>query len=267
MSLKFDYPIAYISDCRDENTKGRLSTRVASYFTGNITFVGVNNEYEASLNLVDVIDAYDGEKGLIFANVAPRHGKAKRWENGTPFGHLRFENLDIFTTIDGYVLSLLQKLSGQKLEIAVYDIPHTIEKMDLSEKLREQIRKTQFRSFEYLPRLAREIMHGKALPKKIFAEVPTMPKAMCWVDCFGNIKTSLLPEEVGFATGKIVDLKFGGKKVSLPCYERLKDIPDDEVGLTIGSSGLGEKRLLEIMAQGGSASHKLDAKSGLEIEQ
>lgn len=263
--MKFDYPIAYISDCRDENTKGRLSTRVASYFTGNVTFVGIKNEYEAAMNLVDVIDAYDGEKGLIFANVAPRHGKAKRWENGTPFGHFRLGDLDIFSTIDGHVLSLLQKLSGQKIEIDVYDIPKTIGAMDLSDKLREKIRKTQFRSFEYLPRLAREIMSGKTLPNEKYAEVPEMPNVACWVDCFGNVKTSLLPEEVGFETGKIIDLKFGGKKVSLPCYDRLKDIPDGEVGLTIGSSGLGEKRLLEIMAQGGSASQKLDIDSSTEI--
>lgn len=265
MSLKFDYPIAYISDCRDENTKGRLCTRVASYFTGNVTFVGVRNEYEAGLNLVDVIDAYDGGKGIIFANVAPRHGKAKRWENGTPFGHLRFGDLDIFTTIDGFVLSLLQKLSGKKLEIAVYDIPPTVEKMNLDEELRDKIRKTQFRSFEYLPRLAREIMAGVKLPSERFAEVPNMPNATCWADCFGNVKTSLLPEEIGFEIGKKITLQINGQPVELLCFERLKDIPDGLVGLTVGSSGLGEKRLLEIMAQGSSATQKLGIESGMEI--
>ncbi len=265
--MKFDHPIIYISDCRDENTKGRLSTRVASYFTGNVAFVGAKNECEAAINLVDMIDAYDGGKGLVFANVAPRSGRAKRWKNGTPFGHFKFGELDIFTTIDGCVLSLLQKLSGKKIEVDVYDIPNVVGEMGLDEALQEKIKNTQFRSFEYLPRLAREIMGGKKLPSEKYAEVPEMPNATCWVDSFGNIKTSLLPEEVGFEVGKVIDLKFGEREISLPCYNRLKDIPNDEVGLTIGSSGLGENRLLEIMLQdiNGSASEKLGIVSGVEI--
>jgi len=40
------------------------------------------------------------------------------------------------------------------------------------------------------------------------------------------------------------------RQLRLPCYNRLKDIPDNQVALTIGSSGLASKRFLEIMQQG-----------------
>ena len=52
----------------------------------------------------------------------------------------------------------------------------------------------------------------------------------------------------------------------LPFYNRLKDIPDGQVALTIGSSGLGSKRFLEIMQQGASAASTLALQSGINIE-
>lgn len=258
--------ISYISDCRDENARGRLVARVGSFFKGGVNFVGVANEFEAAICLVDVLDAYDGEEGVVFSNVAPRNRRAKKWVNGTPFGHVKVGRVDVFTTVDGMVLSLLQKLSGKKLEVRVYGIPETVKKMELGGELREKLIKTQFRSFEYLPRLAREVRRGVELGGEVWSEVPEMPAAVCFTDCFGNVKLSLTSEEVGLGAGEMKRVCLGENVVELKCYERLKDIPDGEMGLTVGSSGLGAVRLCEVMCQGGSAAEKTGARSGMGVE-
>lgn len=265
------YPktITYISDCRDDNTQGRLKARVSSYFPGSyVGFVGVKSDYEAAINLVDIVDAYEGNPGIILVNVAPRHGAAKKWPNGTPFGWFKLGNLDIFTTIDGMTLSLLQKVMKQDLKVNVYDIPSVVPHMNLSKEDQDRIIHTQFRSFDYLPRLAKCCMDGMDLPvTEIFDAMPRMPKSVCWVDCFGNLKTNILPEEINFKVGEKVCLRINDhKQVLLPCYNRLKDIPDDVVALTIGSSGHGDKRFIEIMQQGKSASISLGISSGQVLE-
>lgn len=266
----FNAPITYISDCRDDNTKGRLLARVSTYFPGsNVMFVGVRDDIEAAINLVDVVDAYEGRKGVILLNVAPRHGLAqKKWPNGTPFGWTKIDNIDVFTTIDGMSLSLIQKLTGKKVEVKVYDIPKTVPHMDLEPEVQNRIIHTQFRSFDYLPRLAAAIMEGKALPvTEIFDKVPEMPPMICWVDSFGNLKTNVLPEEIGFELKREVIFRVSGhKQFRLPCYERLKDIPDNYVALTVGSSGMAQKRFIEIMQQGGSSAESLGVGSGTELE-
>ncbi len=270
MVENYSHPVVYISDCRDDNTQGRLKSRVATLFKdSNITFVGVRDDIEAAINLVDMIDAYDGAPGVILANVARREGHAKKWPNGTPFGHFRIGELDIFTTIDGYILSLVQKLLDHDITVDIYDIPSVVPHMQgLSPEKQEHIINTQFRSFDYLPRLAAHIMAGEQLPKTdTFTQVPLIPNAVCWVDSFGNLKTNILPEEVNFEVGKNVIVRVGpNKQLRLPCYNRLKDIPDNTVAFTIGSSGMGEKRFLEIMQQGKSAAYALGMGSGTLIE-
>ena len=80
-------------------------------------------------------------------------------------------------------------------------------------------------------------------------------------DCFGNCKTSLLPKDVGFAEGKALETKFG----SLPCIRRLADVPDNEAAIIIGSSGCGDKRLLELVIQGDSAAKRFGISIGARI--
>ncbi|PIW36496.1 MAG: hypothetical protein COW24_04775 [Candidatus Kerfeldbacteria bacterium CG15_BIG_FIL_POST_REV_8_21_14_020_45_12] len=266
----FNEPITYISDCRDDNTTGRLRARVSTYFPGsNVIFVGVKNDVEAAINLVDIVDAYEGRPGVVLLNVAPRHGEAqKKWPNGTPFGWVKLDNIDLFTTIDGLSLSLLQKVRGKNIDVKVYDIPKTVPQMDLTPEVQERIIHTQFRSFDYLPRLAAAIMMGKELEvTEMFSGVPEMKPMICWVDSFGNMKTNVLPEEIGFEVGREVVFRVSGhKQFRLPCYERLKDIPNDYVALTVGSSGMHQNRFVEIMQQGGSASESLGVGSGTDLE-
>jgi hypothetical protein len=140
--LDLKSPITYITDCKDENGKGRLKARLATLFPGcSVQFVGVSSDYEAALNLVDIVDAYDGRPGIVLANVARREGSERKnkWTNGPPFAWVKLENIDIFTTVDGYVVSLLQRMLERPLKMEVYDIPATVPHMGLSEERQAQV--------------------------------------------------------------------------------------------------------------------------------
>mmetsp|Transcript_43706 Transcript_43706/g.103858 ORF Transcript_43706/g.103858 Transcript_43706/m.103858 type:complete len:367 (-) Transcript_43706:255-1355(-) len=270
--MELKSPITYITDCQDQNGKGRLFGRISTLFPGeSVHLVGVNSDYEAALTLVDVVDAYDGRPGIILVNVARRDGgeRRKKWENGPPFSWLKLDGkVDIFTTIDGYVVSLLQKMIGRPLSLEVYEIPTAVPHMGLSLERQEHVIHTQFRSFDYLPLLAATLVSGKELPvSRIEGDLPEMPQAICWQDSFGNLKTNVLPEEVGFTVGESLLIQIDEQRqLRLPCYNRLKDIPDHKVAITIGSSGLGNKRLLEIVQQGASAAKTLALGSGMRLE-
>lgn len=246
-------PTFYISDCYDDNVRARYASRIQTCVkeVDTINFIGVVSDIEASGNLVDILDGLEGKDAIIFLNVAPRGTIKKQWPNGTPFGHLKFQNADIFTTIDGYSLSLLQKISGEQLQVEVYDIPLVVKSLSEDAILQERIVKSQFRSFDFLPRVAGAVLSGVDVPFNLWADVPKAPSAVWWVDNFGNAKTTVLNSEVNFTVGQEVSLKFEDKTVSLKYFDRLKDIPFGESAVYCGSSGLGEFRFLEITKQKG----------------
>jgi len=45
-------------------------------------------------------------------------------------------------------------------------------------------------------------------------------------------------------------------------YKKLKDVPTDEIAMYEGSSGIGDKRFLEIAVQKGSAKDRLNVTKG-----
>ncbi len=257
--------ITIINDCRDGNTMGRQATRASVLFGGApITTVGIGwNELEGAGNLIDMLDGSDGQTGIIFANVAPRHGRGKKWPNGTPFGYFYYHKTLVVATIAEQMLSLAKKFnvaSSLRLTDVTTVVDEMIKRGKLDHNLRERIVKSQFRSYDYMPRLAKWVMDGEEIPSEnySFAKVEDVPPSIWWVDNFGNCKTTILPEEINHSPGKVMKTKVG----NIACYEHLKDVPNDESGLTIGSSGLGEKRFLEIVVQGKSASERFNLKSG-----
>lgn len=259
--------VTVINDCTDFNVRGRIGTRVAGLFGVAPTYVGVggklsaNNhadpaEYEAAGCLVDVLDTAEG-KGVVLVNVANRHAKGKRWPNGTPFGYFWVQNVLVVSTIDGYSLSLIKKLHLAS-EIRVFDIPTVMQELArrnvVEEQLAEQIIHTQFRSLEFEPRAAKWLADKIDLPSTVYplSEIETMPPAVWYIDNFGNCKTTLLPEDIDFAKGKVVQTRFG----DVPCFARLKDVPNGHIAFIIGSSGYGDKRFLELVMQGVSVAKK-----------
>lgn len=257
--------IAIINDCRDENTMGRQALRVLHLFgDDSVVTVGIGqNELEGAGNLIDMLDASDKKEGVIMVNVAPRHGRGKKWQNGTPFGYFYFGKTLIITTIADYMLSLVKKL-GITDSLLVTDVPTVVDEMikkdhlDLSQ--RERIVTSQFRSYDYMPRLAKWIIDKREIPSEKYSleNVPDVPPTVWWVDNFGNCKTTILPEEIGHKPGEIITTKMG----EIRCYTHLKDVPDGQAGLTIGSSGIADKRFLEFVVQGKSAQEKFNLSVG-----
>ncbi len=258
--------VTIINDCHDPLTMNRQVVRAATFFPStHISPVAVGNyaDLEASGVIIDTLDAALDEPGIILANVAPRHGKAKKWPNGTPFGHIKYQNTDIFATVDGATLSLIHKY-GLADSIEVYDIPIVLDAMiakgKLAPHLRDPITNTQFRSYEFLPRVANWVMHGVELPFDVHAlsDFLPAPLAVWYIDNFGNCKTTAWASDVGHVAGKALSTRWG----EIMCYDRLKDVPDGEPGLIIGSSGYRDRRFLEIVVQGTSAAHQFGIQVG-----
>lgn len=261
--------LSIITDCHDTATAGRQLTRISSLFSAPSNLVGVdfNGDYQAAGCLIDILDSAEGREGVVLVNVAPRHGKAKKWSNGTPFGFFYYHNTLVVSSVDGLTLSLVKKL-GITDKIRVFDIPKVMEnvpnKLDFYKGQHQYIINTQFRSFEFLPRVAKWIWEKIELPVEIMdiAEVEDMEGCVWWIDNFGNCKTSLLPEEIGFEPGK--ELHIEGL-VKAKCYSRLKDVPSGEPAFVIGSSGLKNQRFIEFLVQGESAKDKYGIEAGRNI--
>ncbi len=253
-------PITIISDCRDSNASMRLVTRAAALVpgAGQVSFCGVENDLEAAGHLVDALDALDGRPGLIMLNVAPRNDHAKKWPNGSPFGHFRVGQARVFATVGGRELSLLAKLTGQPVTVALFDVPTASAHLGVAPEVAARVATTQFRSYDFLPRAAVAMLSGKGIPTTSYSYEVAAPQAVWYVDVFGNVKLTLVPEEVGFEPGKWLSLQIPGRGVlNVACFNGLAAIPDNTPGLTVGSSGLGEKRFLELQVQGGSAAELL----------
>ncbi len=256
--------VTIVTDCVDENARGRQLSRAGAYFSCPATLVGIHNDLEAAGNLIDVLDAGEGGEGIVLVNVAPRNGDGKKWPNGTPFGFFYYKRTLVLASVDGLTLSLAKKL-GIVSALQLFDITtvtaHWKQRGRVSDEIKNRIDSTQFRSFEFLPRAALAIYEGGSLPATEFLinAIPDAPKALWWVDNFGNCKTTLLKEEIN--TASPVETSFGNFAFS----PYLKDVPERQYGIVVGSSGIGERRFLEIVVQGGNAAQKFNLASGSVI--
>ena len=254
--------VTIINDCRDQNALGRQATRAASLFNCPVIPIGVQNDLEAAGTIVDTLDAAEGREGIVLANVAPRNGKARQWGNGSPFGYFYYKSTLVVTSIDGVALSLVKKL-GIADCVRLLDIPSVLallrEKGEILEELEERVASTQFRSFEFLPRIANWLCRNEEFPtlEHALGDALTVPRVW-FIDSFGNAKTTLLSDEKLFIQGERVKTQFG----ELTFYPRLKDVPDDERALVVGSSGIEKKRFCEIVIQGKSAAQELGISVG-----
>lgn len=250
--------VTIISDCNDANESARQLTRANVLFNcpANSLRLGNYSDIQSSGNLIDILDASEGREGVIILNVAPRFGTAKRWSNGVPFGFFHYKETIVVLTVNDFVLALLKKLEITD-EVNVTQIPEVIDTLInhklIEEDNRDYIINTQFRSYEYAPKLAKLVLDGADFPSEVIkiSDNPELEKGKVWfIDSFGNCKTTLLREELEISTDGFVKTRWGDIKF----YERLKDVDNDNLGIYIGSSGIGEKRFAEITIQGGSAS-------------
>lgn len=261
--------LTIITDCSDTNAQGRQETRARSLFDITPSFVAIPGSLspeaslEASGNIIDILDAAGGEEGVVLANVAPRNAEEKKWGNGTPFGYFRYKRTLVVSTISGHTLSLPRKL-GLVDDFAVIDLQATLTGMWEGGLITEEevayIQHSQFRSFDFLPRVALWITKGHEPVTLAFdsASVAEAPVAIWAIDNFGNMKTTLLEREL---QGDTLETRFG----TLPIVRSLKDVEDGTAALTVGSSGIGTHRFVEIAMQGQSAATHFKAVQGMPL--
>lgn len=259
--------ITIITDCFDDNARGRQVARYASFFpSATIQLLAVKSDIQAAGFLLDICDSFLDGNHLVVVNVAPRHGEGKKWENGTPFSYFEYDGNLILSSIDGYTLSLVKKLQILK-QLFVVDIQKVLEKAFLEEEISEEeldyIKNTQFRSFEFLPRLAIWLAEKTFdIPSKKFniEEIPELWSAIWHIDNFGNCKTTMLASE--FNRDCISDPRF--EEVTFRDY--LRHVEPNEMAFVKGSSGFDTERFIEIVKNGGDAADELNVYIGDEVK-
>jgi hypothetical protein len=259
-----------ISDCYEENEAGRQMARFNSSGLGPTNLVGVKSNFsdhataEGGANLIDILDATEGKQGIVVLNVAPR-GNKKEGGNGTHFSYFFYKDTLVISTLKGYCLSFVKKFKIAQ-SVGVVELTEvldfTLKNKLINKELKNYIVKSQFRSFDFVPRLARWIIDGIRIPSKEWSlkHVPEIPGMIWCIDAFGNTKTTLLSNDLNLVAPKMVETNFGFLKY----YDRLKDVPFGETAIYTGSSGIENNRFLELANQGvpGSAAKKLKLKVG-----
>lgn len=267
-----------ITDCADDNARTRQELRFKSLFGVLPSFLGVSsyNSIEAAGNLVEQLDVLtnfpltsSAPDSVVLVNVAPRSGSIKKkWENGTPFCMFRTGRTLVASTYEGHSLALARNL-GITSSVELFDIPTVmkaaVEWGELTESEAKRIVNTQFRSLEFLPLAAYWAWQGRDVPSTTqpLDELPDTSGQAWFIDNFGNVKTTLNEKSIGFEEGKEVTLANG---TVATCYRRLADVPSGAVALTVGSSGYGNDRFLEVViGQTGRASEQLGLAVGSPI--
>ncbi len=260
--------ITFITDTASPNAQGRVSTRIANLFNITPTFIGVTSrivgqgsDIMAAGNLLDILDVAGDSQGFILVNVAPRTPKSK-WENGTPFGYFVYKNLIVISTVDGFTLSLVKKLN-LCAQIQLFDIPVVTKFMaehgSISGVEAEFITHSQFRSLEFLPKVAFWLSQGYKLPTTDYSldNVSDVKSTIWYIDSFGNCKTTIFRDE-----WEELQPKLNSKLRNLPLIKRFADVPTGTLSWIQGSSGFESRRFLEIVLQRGSSYKELGLKVG-----
>ncbi len=93
-----------------------------------------------------------------------------------------------------------------------------------------------------MPLAAYWLYQKVALPSstRSLTDLFTVSDKVWLIDCFGNVKTTV--RSGGADEQKI---RLSGNNVELKYYQRLADVPKEELAVVTGSSGYGEHRFLE----------------------
>jgi hypothetical protein len=256
--------VTIINDCRDENARGRQESRIASLLGQPSTFVGVDSDLEAGMQLIDILDATEGREGLVLVNVAPRGGHTTQWENGTPFAYFYYHRTLVITSVDGFALSAVKSL-GLVDEVSLLDTHTAAAAMQAAGYIdalaTTQLPVTQFRSFDFTPRVGAYLLEGNTVPSTPYplTSIAPLPQAIWHIDNFGNCKTTLTEPDIHNAPARAT--RFG----TLPMIHHLRDVPDGTAAITVGSSGLRDRRFLELVIQRGNFAERHGARLGDDV--
>jgi hypothetical protein len=256
--------ISIITDCHDENARGRQESRLQSLTGHPTSFIGVQSDLEAGVNLLEVLDATGGHPGLVLVNVAPRGTHALQWENGTPFGYFYHKDTLVIATVDGLALAGAKRC-GLVEHVHLLDTHSASEAMlaanFISAAEAARIPGTQFRSFDFTPRVGAFLLAGHSVPTETFSLEPIapLPTAIWHIDNFGNCKTTLTADDIAGKTE--LQTRYG----TFPIVRQLRDVPEGETAITLGSSGLDSTRFCELVVQRQSFAKHHDATIGDDL--
>jgi hypothetical protein len=129
---------------------------------------------------------------------------------------------------------------------------------------------SQFRSRDVFPEAFGLIAHGdySQLGKDIKADIPDMPKdAVCYIDGYGNIKTSIDAHELEKFSGKEVNVTINGVTQKATVGKGIFSVPDGHMVLSAGSSGWTKTdgtrfQCVEVVLRGHPATEKFNSPKG-----
>lgn len=273
--------LSIITDCADPNARARQELAYNQLFDNpSLTFLGVDTatskapELEVAGNLVDQLDVLsrfgsgDRDSGIV-AQVAQRGSEIKlQHDNGPAFCFFEHKNTLVAATLNNCLV--FARDEGLVRDVEVVDIPTVVEAAvqdgRLTREEAETIANTQFRSLEFLPLLMRWVKDNRNVPSKtvtLTEDVLPPAKPVIWhIDNFGNGKSNMHPEAIGFEDGMEVELACGKLAV---CHTRLADVRTGEAALTVGSSGYGKRKWLEVVVGKGRADTKLSLSVGTAV--
>lgn len=267
--------ITIINDCKSPDDIARQESRINALIpSSSVSFFGVSSDFsvnatlEAAGGLIDILDAVEGQPGYVLVNVAPRGDIKKDGNNGTPFCYFKYKQTTVISTLRGMTLSLVKKLklidTVNQLDVnQVMD--YVVSRSLLDPNVAEYTKTTQFRSYDFVPRVAAWLHQNIDLPFSSYniANIDDVSNCIWYVDDFGNCKTTLLKKDIPQPLGTTLKTNLGEFKY----YQRLKDVPKGETGIYLGSSGINQDRFIEIATQqqSGSAATSLKVGVGQEI--
>ncbi len=207
----------------------------------------LNSMENAFLTAQIAINTPLGEDYIIYNNVAPRKDdlEARSKNAGEPFIYLKMNNgVQVITVNSGCSATLLKPFAG---------VIRTI-KVDND--------KTQFRSRDNYPKILGAVLRNdeSILGEDATDMVPdNIPDGVImYSDGYGNLKTSIKPEDIENIKGEKVTIEINGRRQVVTVGEGIFSVKDGEFCLAKGSSGWalpdGSRRdFVELVKRGGSA--------------
>lgn len=196
-----------------------------------------------------------GNRQFFYVNTAPRKDDLKARGNnaGEGLAYAKLKNgVQIVAVNSGYSLSFIK------------DHAETIRLINCSAE------GSQFRSRDVFPEAFGLIAHGdfSQLGGDIKNDIPDFPKnVVCYVDGYGNIKTSVDAAKLQEHDGKTISVTINGQTHDVMVGRGIFSVPDGSMVFAAGSSGWtrtdGTKfQCVECVLRGGSAALKFNLPQG-----
>ncbi len=191
------------------------------------------------------INSHLGARHFFYVNTAPRHDdeNPKADSEGEKLVYVKlFNGVRIVAVNSGYSLSFIKPAIEEARVVEVEN------------------KGSQFRSRDFYPRVLGEVARDNY--ERLTSEEPVIPdmpeNVVCITDGYGNLKTSVDPEELKALAGQFLSVSVNGQKHYVKAGQSIFDVPDGHLCMAKGSSGWTlpdgtRKNFTEIVRRSGSA--------------